>query len=284
MGFRVWLSNLTNDDAERFQWQFRDSANGVQITCSIDTTGVIHVHRGTYSSGTLLGSTTVPVVVAAAWYHIETKAVFDNAAAGSVEIRVNGVSKLTISGEDTQATAVADCAQVAFNSGNGTGLDFNAHIKDLIVWNGTGAQNNDFMGDCQVVTLLPDGDSSFNWTASTGSTGFNLIDETTPDDADYITADSTPPAASVFTLDDLDPEVVTVKGLMPVGRMLKTDGGTANVQMSMRSNGTDDTGADNPISVTATYWFDISELDPDTGVSWTPTGVNNSLFVVDRTA
>ena len=56
MGFRVWLSNLTNDDAERFQWQFRDSANGVQITCSIDTTGVIHVHRGTYNSGTLLGS------------------------------------------------------------------------------------------------------------------------------------------------------------------------------------------------------------------------------------
>ena len=65
--------------------------------------------------------------------------------------------------------------------------------------------------------------------------------------------------------------------------MLKTDGGAATVQMSMRSNGSDDAGADNAITTAATYWYDISEIDPDTATAWTPTSVNNSLLVVDRT-
>ena len=124
---------------------------------------------------------------------------------------------------------------------------------------------------------------SFNWTASTGSTGFNLIDEAGPDDADYVQAANPPPAASTFTLSDLPADVTSVRGLISLVRAKKTDGGDGNLQVSLQSNSVDDLGADRPITTADTYWWDVSELSPDTGVAWTPAEVDAAKIKIDRT-
>lgn len=282
---RWWLSELPDNHDRSACLEFRDSTNAIQCSIMVETTGIIAAYRGQPNYGTLLGRTSVPVITAAAWSHIEVKAVIDDAA-GAIEVRVNELSVLDLSSIDTKNTANAGCAQIEFsdNTQGGAGETPDFYLKDAVCWNASGSYNNDFMGDVQVVTLTPDADVSFNWDASTGTTGFNLIDESIPDDADYISADATPPAASVFGLSDLDPDVVTVKALMPVMRALKTDGGTANVQMSMRSDASDDAGTNHPITVAATYWFDISEEDPDTSTAWTPVSVDAAQLVINRTA
>jgi len=283
VGFRLYLSSLpTSATTNAPKLELRDSNNAVQCTITVTTTGAIRVYRGTATGGTQIGETTGPAVVANAWNHIETKVLIDDAA-GTVEVRVNGVSVLSLTGQDTKATAVAGCSQYVIGSVGSSFTEPFMYWKDLIVWNTSGSYNNDFLGDVKVVTLLPVSDVSLNWTPSTGSTGWDLIDETTPNDADYISADATPPAAYVCELSDLDPDVTSVKGLMTVVRMLKTDGGDADVQVSMVSNAVDGNGADRPITTAATYWFDISETDPDTTAPWTPAAVDDARLKINRT-
>ena len=276
VAFRLWMSALPGASNQQPDvLAFSDTANSVQVYLLVETTGILAVYRGS----TVLGRSSVPVITAGAWNHIEMK-VFFSQTVGTVEVRVNGTAKIELTAQDTCNTANVECSQIRFNS---SGVMSTYYIKDLLIWNDSGSLNNDFMGDCQIVSLIPDGDDTLNWTPSTGSTGYDLINETTPDDTDYIAADSTPPAESIFTLSDLDPEVVTVKGLMTFVRALKTDGGTANLQVSLVSGVDEDAGSDRPITVTATTWSDISETDPATAASWTPLSVNAAKLKIDRT-
>lgn len=114
------------------------------------------------------------------------------------------------------------------------------------------------------------------WAASTLTNG--------PVDNSYIYADNSLPPESIFTLTDLPEDVISVRAVMPIGRMLKSDGGDCTVQMGVSPNGTDwDDGEDRPITVAATYYRDVSYLSPDTGTAWTPSKVNDMVIRVDRT-
>jgi hypothetical protein len=114
------------------------------------------------------------------------------------------------------------------------------------------------------------------WAASTLTDG--------PTDTSYISADNTPPAAAIMTMTDLPEDVISVKAVIPIGRMLKTDGGDCTVMMSVSPNSVDyDDGVDREITVAPTYWWDVSHVSPDTGSAWTPDEVNDMVFKIDRT-
>ena len=66
-------------------------------------------------------------------------------------------------------------------------------------------------------------------------------------------------------------------------RARKIDGGDANLQTSLISGGDVDPSADRPITTTFTYWYDISETDPDTGNAWTPASFDAANVEIDRT-
>lgn len=284
VAFRLWMDQLPISSNQRYQvLQFTDAVNAEQITLLIETTGVISAYRGAgTAAGTLLGSTAVPALVAGAWNHIEMKVLFSQTV-GTVGIKVNEVSVLALTGQDTVATALVECSQIKFTGLCYNGDDDECYIKDVIVWNADGSVNNDFMGDLQVVTIVPTSDDTFAGWTSTGANGFSVIDETTPDDADYINAVTPPPAAVVFGLSNLDPDVTVVKGLMTIVRTLKTDAGAANLQIGLTSGASTDNGADRPITTAATYYGDISELDPNTASAWTRTTVDAAKLRVNRT-
>lgn len=284
-GFRLWFDSLPSSSGDAPSIiQFCDMNNSPQITVRAETTGALSVYRGNGSD--LLATTAGPVITAGAWHHIETKVVIDDSA-GSVEVRVNGIAVISLTNEDTKASSLTEVSQIQFRPGYSGLSRHDYYLNDLIIWNGEGSENNDFLGDIQVVTLLPTADDTFPWTPSTGTTGWDLLAKTGPNeatiDATYISADDAPPAACVFDLSDLDPDIVTVKGLMTVVRQFKNDGGTANTQVSLVSGSDEDNGADRPITTAATYWMDVSELDPATGAAWTPTAVDAAQLKIDRT-
>ena len=286
VGFRYYMTALPVSSALRPQIiQFADADNAVQVTLLVETTGAISVYRGLgQSGGTLLTTTATPVLVAGSWNHIEIKVLFSQTV-GTVEVRINEEAVIALTNQDTVSTSLVECSQLRFcaTSYNTSNYE-NGYLKDVLVWNTSGSQNNDFMGDCQIVTILPTSDDTFSGWASTGANGFSVIDETTPDDADYITAEVADTTAAVFALSNLDPDITVVKGLQTVVRALKTDGGTATLQVALNSAGDLDNGDDRPITTSATYWADISELDPDTAAAWTPTTVNAAKLSIDRTS
>lgn len=277
-GLRLWLTTLPPNNVCVPVFNFLDGASGQQISVSIDTVGKLNVHQGWYGAGILLGVTTGPVVTANAWHHIEFKATA-NAVTGSFEARINGVPVLTVAGVNTGT----DYSQFCVECPNASAITLAYYIKDLVLWDGTGTYNNNFMGSVSVLDLLPDSDVSFNWAASTGTTGYNLINDIPPVDTSYVSAAFPVPAASVFGLQNLPADVTSVKAMIPTIRAEKIDGGDGSLQMAMKSGASTGLGSDRPMTVAYTYWQDIFEVDPATTLPWTPGAANAAQLQINRT-
>jgi hypothetical protein len=271
MGRRLWLNSLPDADNNSiiiFDW--RDAANSIIATVSVDTTGRIVLNGG----GGAEVRSAAPAIVANAWQHIEAEL---NAGPGSLECRVEGVTVASFTGRVFPSTA-----QVAVRIT--IGASTRQYLKDWVIWDGAGAFNNTWMGSIQVRELIPDWDSSFNWTTSSCATGWNLIDEAPPnDDTDYIIAINPPPAASRFDVSNLPVDVTSVRGLVAFVRSRKTDGGDGNLQVGVRSGASTSLGTDRPITTAYTYWSDVFETDPATGAAWTPAAVNGVKIQLNRT-
>lgn len=283
MGCRIYLSNIPTGAGDvPYIHQYRDPGNSVLVTVAVNPTGGLTVYRGE-NFGTVLGSTSGPVLVANSWQHVESK-VFASDTVGTVEIRVEGVVVLSLTVQNTSSSGFP-IAQVAnSNEGGSTGIVCSYYVKDLAIWDSAGSVNNDFLGSIQVHELTTNSDTSFNWAASTGTTGYNLLDEAPPnDDTDYIYAVDPAPAASTFGLTNLPADVTSVKGIYTVVRSRKTDGGDGNLQVGLISNGDTGLGLDRPITTAYTYWADMFELDPDTSTSWSPSAVDAVTLQLNRT-
>lgn len=269
MGCRVWLSNIPTATNQRpSPHVYRDAGNNPLVSIVVSATGSIQAYRGT-RTGTLLGETSGPVLTPNAWRHVESLVTFDEAT-GSVEVRVEGETVLNLTNVNTSA---GPCAQIAvFNESNGSGGTTQYRIKDFTLHDGDGTQNNGFIGTCGVYWLPMAADVSSGWSRTSGSSDYALVDESPPNDADYIFAGESPiPAPSIMETGVLPPDIVSVRGVISVVRAQKSDSGDANLQISLSPNGVDwDDGADRPISTAFTYYRDVSELSPNGGFPWTP--------------
>ena len=155
MGCRFWAPSLPTGDDRTFEWSFRDANNVTHICLEVMTTGQLRLRRGG-EGGTELGQSTLPVLTAAAWHHIEFKALIDNTV-GTFQCYVNGieVDGLTLTGIDTCNSAVVSVSQIAMLNRLSSGSGFTTfYMKDFIVWDNTGTVNNDFMGTVSVLRLL----------------------------------------------------------------------------------------------------------------------------------
>ena len=274
---RLWLPSLPNFGSACIR--FLDAGNGLQANLYIIPNGAIGVCVGSYGhGGVVLDETTVPVLTANAFHHIEFKVV--TGGAGSYEVRVDGTTVLA--GDGAMGTAY----QLSLGSGNdynGTAsrVDF---IKDLVVWDGSGARNNNFLGTVSVVGMTTDSDVSLGWTPSTGATGWNLLDNSPPNDGvDYLTAPYPAPDPSIFTLTNLPINVTSVRAMITQTRARKVDGGDGNLQSSLISSGDTVDGSDRPITTAFTYYEDVFETDPHTGGAWTPASADAAQFKINRT-
>lgn len=282
VAFRLYIDGLPTMDKYGYQIHFRDINNVTQFSLYVLTTGAIAVYRSTPGSGTLLGTTAATAVASQAWNHIEIKGVVDDSA-GAVTLHVNGQTVLTITGADTKATAETTVAQIAhlvsMTDFAGGGYSY---IKDFIIWDTSGSHNNDFFGTVSVIDIVPDSDTSLGgWAPSTGTTGFNILDNIPPNDTIYIGADTV--EAATFGLVNLPSDVTSVRGMMTIARAANIDGGDGKLQVSMVSGVSEDAGADRQITTAFTYWPDICETDPATGLPWTPSGFNAANVKLART-
>lgn len=286
LGFRIWLAKLPTVEGMCPFIAFRTNANAGIVSVRVSTTGQLIVYAGGGVYGGAIGAElgrTVPCITANAWQHVEIKAT-KGAGTGTIEIRVAGAVKLDL---DTLALGAIDIAQFAIGNHENTGSTDGAMItywKDLIIWDTLGAYATDFQGSVAVHDLTTDADISLNWTTSAGPTGWNLLDENLPDDLDYIEADATPPAAAVFGLTNLPPDVTSIRALLPIMRGMKTDGGDCNIQAGLTpDNAAWVNGADEPMSPAFTYYWSPLHTSPVTAAPWTPAEVNTAYVRVNRT-
>lgn len=102
-------------------------------------------------------------------------------------------------------------------------------------------------------------------------TGTYLLDSTVTDADFYVPgAITVTPAATV---------AVVTRGLFQ-----KSDAGTRNVAVQVKSGATTSAGTSTALNTTWGWVYKTDQTDPDTGVAWTATGVNNLTFGAKTTA
>lgn len=283
---RVYLSGLPSASAETpviMAWC--NGSNVHTYWLEISTTGKLQLWRVTATTSsvttkTLVDESDAQVIFSGAWYHVEA---YVDVVTGDYAARVEGVEAFSGTHGSPPGSTTAIISFATRSDGLTVSNTYAIYIMDLIVGDNQGSINNSFLGPVALYVLSPNADVSSGWSLSTGVTYYTLIDEETPNDADYIYAPDTLPAETIVQLENLPADIVSVRCVQPVVRAWKSDGGDATLQMTLASGAFDDAGTDRVITVNAAYYYDISELDPATSAAWTPTAVNAVKLEIDRT-
>mgnify|MGYP000653285074 CR=1 FL=1 len=253
-------------------------AGSVQCDLRLNTDGTLSITR----NGTALtNGTSVTALTTNTWYYIEFKVtIADSISASSCKARINGVDAITVAtSQDTKATANASANQVRLGTSNSSGMQF--YIDDFYCCDQSGSVNNDFLGDCRIDTLYPNADGNYSqFTPSTGSTHYDLVDETAPNTTDY-NESATNGHRDSYAFQNLSALVAsTIHGLQVNVAALKDDAGTRSACAMVRSSSTDSDGATVALSTSQAYISQVWETNPNGSVAWTESSVNAAEFGV----
>lgn len=254
------------------------SVNHTQMAFTASGGSELEVTRSTNSTlGTTGGANLNPNT----WYYIEAKITLHDSA-GAVEVRINGATVLNLTGVDTKNAgtgSVFDAIQIF--SGTSTLREMN--VDDMYICTGAGAAYNNFLGDSRVETLRPDGNgnsSDFLGSDADSTNNYLLVDEATYDSADYVGA-STSGNKDLYTFGDLVRTTGSVKGVMALPIMVKSDSGAKQAKSITRLSGTNYSGSAQTLTTTDVPYPEVWEVNPATSSDWTISEVNGAEFGVE---
>lgn len=283
MGAHVYVNSYVNADSSRGHSVFhlKSGAGTGILFLNFLSTGALQVRAGSVIGAAL--ATSANVMALDVIYHVEMK-VFLHASLGTVEVRVNGVVWINATGLNTlQSLTVGQVGMGAGNFASGQSVDM--YWDNLFVWDGTGSVNNDFLSDCVVETLLPNADTAdADWTKSSGTDGFNLINDVPANISNYIEAANVGDE-SIFELTNLSTTAYTIKGVMAVTNAQKTTSGASTIEVGIETNNVQSMSAGQALTQSVLgYKSHMVEQNPDTAAAWTPAEVNAIQVVLDRAA
>lgn len=221
-----------------------------------------------------LGATVVQAFNVMDWcqdeeMQFEIKFVNANAPTGEIVIRINGVEYVNATGIDTYNFGAGVDRIDIYNNYSGSG-EFGT-IRDLIVNDDSGTIANSWIGqDKHVYALRPNADGNYSqWSRSTGSTDYTLIDEASRDSTDYIEEGMTANNKTSVGLEATGSET----GILAVqahSNALLDAAGSETYREIMRHSTTDGNGTTHTVDSTSEkHNFSIFETNPSTGSAWT---------------
>lgn len=222
--------------------------------------GSIQVWRGNTFGTNVLGTTETGLVQAGVWVHIGVE-VTRNASTGIVNVYVDGVQKLALTGVNTGSTA---WDLVNLNKYNTECLVDDFYIVDAASW----------LGEARVSPLAVTADTAqADFTPSTGSDNYACVDEVPPVETDYVSSTSVG-AKDRYTINAIPYVPVNILGVKLVSYANKDDITTRTMRNILKSGATTANGETNALSNSSRFISDIWETDPNTGVAWIKSGVD----------
>lgn len=285
-GFAVAVAAGTVDSAGIALASFRDGATA-QVALRLNADGTLSVCRGT-QGGTVLGTSTA-TLPAGTYAYVEWAVLIDPSA-GTTEVRVNGASILSLTGQNTRATANTQWTAFALGSAEGVAFGLTATVgktidfDDLYVLDGTGsAPTNALLGDCRVDARRPTAaGATAAWTPSAGA-NYETVDDTTPDDDTTHNTTATVSAIDTFVTEDAPVPGAIIYGIQHCLNARKLDAGDCTLAAVVRHSGTDYAAADHAPGTAYSYLLTVQELNPGTAAAWTESDFNAAEFGYQRT-
>lgn len=254
--------------------QLRDSSGSIQIGLYMHCIdGLLRLWRGDMSTLLATSSSAIPLNT---WCYIELKT-FINDTTGTLELRVNGTTVATYTGDTKQSSSLNTARTIRL--AGGVYSNAYGYIDDLYVCDGTGTTNNDFLGDCRVDTLYPNGvGNSAQFTPTGSATNWENVDEIPPDEDTSYNASGTAGAIDSFAFTDATILNASVFGVQANILARKDDAGTRTLRAVARVNGANYEGSDQSLGDTYLNQQQIWALNPATSVSWTEADINAAEF------
>ncbi len=209
------------------------------------------------------------------WYYVELQVTCDSVA-GAYEVRVGTNAVLSGSGVNTQAGGNAYHDRVKLYPASVGEFDWD----DIYVCDSTGSDNNDFLGNCKVTAIFPDGDDTANWATSTPSANhWENVDENEADEDTSYVEEDTVNVTDLYDYGALPAGDASLFGIQINTECRETDANSFDIKLPVDSNGTQSDGAG--LTIGTTDWVTktrLVETDPDTGNLWTLSAVNAAKF------
>jgi len=279
----AWKVSTVAFDLPTNVLEFKEGGSTVHGRLTINADGTLTISRAGSIPAT---SANLGGWVADTWYHFEVD-YYIHDSNGFWEVRFGGNSTPVIgrtTGLDTRNAGTSGvCDNFVFNGVTSTARS--TYIDDVVYAAGGGSSAGAFYGDVRIFTSLPTGDgNSTQWTRSTGSSDFGVVDESTPNgDTDYI-SEATSGDLDLFTFPAVGfTGTVQAVGLRAWSR--KDDSGSRQLKLTTRSSGTNydhslvDDLSISYLPVGCRNKHGIWETNP-AGGAWTVTAVNAAEFGV----
>lgn len=266
-GFAFKIASFTNNG--RLLFGLYETGTLHTDIRTVTNTGQIYATR----NGTSLGTSTF-ALQANVWYHCQVKITIHDSA-GAVEVKINGVTVLNLTGVDTRNGGGGTANQIRFGGAYDGGATY---ICDF--W----LDDSEYLGDCRIETLLPSAaGAATQWDASAGN-NYECVDESSPNsDTDYVSTD-TANEIDTYTFGDLTPSSGTVKGVQANVWARKDDAGERSIALLARPGSTDRVGDSKALGDSYNYYQQIWGTNPDTSNPWAISEVNASEFGVKLVA
>jgi hypothetical protein len=227
-----------------------------------------------------LRATAAGVITPGSWHHLEWKWKVASGGAGSAEVYLDGVQVINYTGNlyyfGTGVTGVGWGGTFTTGPGpSGTGDDYIA-IDDCWLAEVDGTTPNDFLGNSvRIESLPPNGDDTVQWTTSTGTTHYTLVDENPASSTDNVYT-STDAEVEMFDMTNTTEAKNIYAVKVEVEAIDDIDAGANNIDVRIDSGGTVSETNHNVTNTGAYAVFTHLEgaVDPDTSSAWTKTGIN----------
>lgn len=256
-----------------------------QVSVLTTAAGALEVRRGT-ATGTVIGTSASGLIPTGAFTQIQMRLTISDTT-GVVQIRLNGSTSyaLNLSAQDTNNGAAAvsvDSVRLGYTGASA--MTTVTTYDDFVIWDTTGSVMNTWVGDVRVDSYAPNGEGDTqNFTTSTGSTHYTLVDEASPDATDYVQS-ATLNDKELFAFADMTHTPTNIYGVVPTVAALKDDAGNRSIKLLAKSGGTEALSAsDIALSTTRTRCIGVMETDPNTAAAWTKTAFNAAQFGVKVT-
>ena len=245
VGFRIKFDNASAGSRLYSAIGIGGSRGGrIYISLYILPDGKLAVYAG--DASLLLGDTGDFKVHAETWYYFELKYTTFSTIDINTGLQMVGVTNPTLRIDGTtRITGGSGSVDVDEHFWITPAGSFDIHqfdsnattsegmlIQDLYIFDNTGGVNIDFAGDSRMGCIYPRADISTDWTPSTGSSHFNLVNEhICDDDITYISSDT------AGNHDEYNFDLVTIVGEIVAAQFLicarKDDEGSRSLKGTM---------------------------------------------------
>lgn len=254
----------------------RDSAGHNHITLSRNSA---NSKIDVFCNTTLLGTLDY-VLPLTTWIYVEVKATI-HSSAGSVEVRINQETKLSLTNINTSAGGAGVINQVVLGARPGV-ESFRKYHDDFYICDNNGALNNDFLGDVKVVRLKPNaaGDNT-QFTPLSGANYTNVDEAFADGDSSYVSSD-TAGNKDLYNVESLASTPASIYGVRATSTLRKNDAGALTARNVLKSGTTTANGsAVSPLTTYAAFW-EHYETDPNTSTAWTNSAISSLQVGIER--